>query len=147
MRKYYRQLLVVWSLTAAIAVWVLLSGRSTLIPTMCSLVAVALTFLLQPKTKKYRFQVVGENEVRSALGFSVRIEGSTLVYSQGPHTLTIGPESSSSGISKFRINVSNIARWDPPNDSIQLTDKEKTEIQSRIVHALSFRQVMPARRR
>jgi len=146
-RKYNRQLLVIWSLTAAIAIWVLLSGRSTTIPAICSLIAVTLTFLLQPRVKKYKFELAGQNEVRSSLGFSVCIDGSSLVYSEGPRTLTIGPESSESGVSKFRINISRVARWDPPNESIEITDKEKAEIRSRIAHALSYRQVMSARRR
>lgn len=146
MRNYNRMMLGVWSLVAVIYVWVRLRGGPDTIPLLCGAIAVACTFLLYPKGTKYGFQEVSENEVRSSLGFCVRIDGAELVYKEGSNTLTIGPQSPSSGVSKFLVNDATIERWDPPNDQIRLTNKQKSEIQSRIVQALTYRQVKSGRR-
>jgi hypothetical protein len=146
MRVYNRMLVCIWSLVAITFIWDYLTGGSSTIPTICSALAVAATFLLYPK-RGYKFQLVGTDEVRSPVGFSVRVSGDSLVYEEGARKITLSAGGSPGGVAVFRIDASKLSSWDPPNEGVQLSDDQKSEIRTRLIRALSYRQVMSGRRK
>jgi len=141
MRRYHRKMVFIWSLAAIISVWAFLSDGSATIPSVCSVIAVAATFLLQPRGGGYKFQFVGPDEVRSPSGFSVRVSRDSLVYEEGARKITISVGGSSGGVAVLRIDASKLSKWDSPNEGVQLSNDQKSEIRSRLIHALSYRQV------
>jgi hypothetical protein len=147
MRVYNRMMVCIWSLVAITFIWGFLSGSSSTIPAICSALAVAATFLLYPKRGNYKFQLIGTDEVRSPVGFSVRVSGDSLVYEEGARKITLSPGGSPGGVAVFRIDASKLSRWDLPNEGVQLSDDQKSEIRTRLIRALSYRQVMSGRRK
>jgi hypothetical protein len=127
-----------WVLLAAVSAYAGLAHGAVLIPEvffLLSALGVGLYFLLRPK---YDFAMASNQEVRSALGFGVRLDPPRLLYSEDNRVITLTAQELPASASGFSVSDGPIRAWDPPFQHEGLSRRRAARIRKNIAAAMAF---------